>query len=141
MNAPFEAAVLLVGRAAAAAAGAGRLRRGRRPGSGSGSGRLPAGRRRAGQQLQANLRHPPDLLVALHRCTPAAGDDLVKISPSLSLVHACMMIGRCERNTQLHSTCSKYIVKLQGQGQARSIFLGKREETSESLIEQSGEKN
>jgi hypothetical protein len=126
VNAPFEAAVLLVGRAAAAAAGAGRLRRGRRPGSGRGSGRLPAGRRRAGQQLQANLRHPPDLLVALHRCTPAAGDDLVKIS--LYLVHACMMISGCERNTQLHSTWrSKYIVKLQGQ--ARSLFLGKRKET------------
>lgn len=95
--------MLLVGGAAAAAAGgAGRLLR--RPGSGgrgarSSSRLLPAGRRRAGQ-LQPDLRHPPDLLVALHRCAHAHRARSVMILLKLiSLSSSCMHADRRERNT------------------------------------------
>ena len=68
---PFEALVLLVGGAAHAAARAG-LRRGRLGAlraAGANSG-LPARRGSAAGELQAQLRHSPYLLVALHPCNP-----------------------------------------------------------------------
>lgn len=69
-HAPFEALVLLVGGAADAAARAG-LRRGRLGQgavcAGGARASLPA-RRGSARQLQAQLRHSPYLLVALHPC-------------------------------------------------------------------------